>query len=345
MDGRFIVVNGLVNQQPVNFLVDTGATKTILDVSLRSELGPSLGKAPVASPEGGVELEEFGCPVLIVGSFNLKTTGSIFCFDLENMQAAIGEKFTGILGMDALQSFVLSLDFDEGSIELSKHVREPNASRGVALPLSFERGTPQLSARCGSISRQFLVDTAASGSCLEGEVFDALAKAGELTPGPAYVSLTAVGRTSGRVGLLQELELGPFMRRDCLCEESGMNLLGLTYLSRYKLTFDFPNGVAYLKRGRNFEKPELRGTSGLSLKKSDGEFVVISVKPGGPAASAGLERGDRVVAINGEEARNIDLFRARQLLTTLPGENVRIELMRNVEHHNVSLVVQDRVAR
>jgi predicted aspartyl protease len=344
-DGRLLLLRGTVNQTPTTFVVDTGATRTIFDVGFKNELGEPLGASPVASPDGEVQLQEFACPSIRFEELKVQASQPVFCFDLTQMRVASGESFTAVLGMDILQQLWLEVDFDKGMLRLTKPVdgSKPAPTLGVGLPITLKAGTPHVEVRSGSLSASFMVDTAASNSCLDAQAFDDLAHTGHLQPGPEYVSLTAVGRRSARIGLLESLEVGPFSHRDLLVEESGMNLLGLSYLSRYRLAFDFPNSVVYLTAGDGFHKPELRGTSGLSLVRDRGKLMVASVRQRGAADVAGVEADDEVLFIGEEQADVIDMFRARQLLTGTPGRTVPLTLARNGEQIKVALVVQDRL--
>jgi predicted metalloprotease with PDZ domain len=52
-----------------------------------------------------------------------------------------------------------------------------------------------------------------------------------------------------------------------------------------------------------------------NLQDLDGQFVVRRVAPEGPAAGAGVQHGDRVVAIDGSEIRDLaDFYRAYRYL-------------------------------
>jgi membrane-associated protease RseP (regulator of RpoE activity) len=75
------------------------------------------------------------------------------------------------------------------------------------------------------------------------------------------------------------------------------------------------------------------------------ETFFRSVKPDGPAAIAGVQAGDEVIGINGETASDIDLFRARQLLTSGAGQTAKLKFVRGDQPLEASLTIRDRIAR
>lgn len=58
----------------------------------------------------------------------------------------------------------------------------------------------------------------------------------------------------------------------------------------------------------------------------DTENVIIDLQPGMPAKSAGLEIGDRILAVNGNRTTNDPLAAPRALAACKPGDRVRIEV-------------------
>lgn len=66
--------------------------------------------------------------------------------------------------------------------------------------------------------------------------------------------------------------------------------------------------VAYAALGR---PSSARPWLGANLQEIDGEVVVRRVAPEGPAAGAGIQHGDRAVAIDGSQVRDLaDFYRA-----------------------------------
>ena len=68
---------------------------------------------------------------------------------------------------------------------------------------------------------------------------------------------------------------------------------------------------------------------GVEVSTRDGWLTILSVFDGGPAAMAGLLPGDRFLAIEGEEARDLRLYDAVRRIRGEPGTNVNVTLRRD----------------
>ncbi len=67
---------------------------------------------------------------------------------------------------------------------------------------------------------------------------------------------------------------------------------------------------------------------GVEVSMRDGWLTILSVFQGGPAAQAGLQPGDRFLAIDGAEARDIRLYDAVARMRGAPGTQVRVSIRR-----------------
>jgi carboxyl-terminal processing protease len=68
---------------------------------------------------------------------------------------------------------------------------------------------------------------------------------------------------------------------------------------------------------------------GVEVSTRDGWLTILSVFEGGPAAKAGLRPGDRFLAIEGEEARDVRLYDAVRRIRGEPGTPVRVTIRRD----------------
>ena len=100
-DDRAIVIPVRVRATNYPFVVDTGLTVNIFDVSLRAHLGTRVGVASAHTPGGDVEIDRYSAPDARVGSLPL-TASPVFCHDFTLMREGIGRSVYGSVGMDFL---------------------------------------------------------------------------------------------------------------------------------------------------------------------------------------------------------------------------------------------------
>lgn len=67
---------------------------------------------------------------------------------------------------------------------------------------------------------------------------------------------------------------------------------------------------------------------GVEVSTKDGWITILSVFDGGPAKRGGLRPGDRFLAINGEEARDMRIYDAVRMIRGEPGTTVGVTLRR-----------------
>jgi predicted aspartyl protease len=125
-DAALVIPVSINGEGPYDFVLDTGATLTCIDAALAAELDlpEARGIGAVATGIGGggattiVRIES-----LTVGS---ATSGEMTAchLDLEQFRAA-GIEIQGLLGLNFLRSFTVTLDFERGVARFD----EPGAGR------------------------------------------------------------------------------------------------------------------------------------------------------------------------------------------------------------------------
>jgi S1-C subfamily serine protease len=81
---------------------------------------------------------------------------------------------------------------------------------------------------------------------------------------------------------------------------------------------------------------------GANLQEIDGELVVRRVAPEGPAAGAGIQHGDRVVAIDGSTVRDLADFYRALWGRGEAGITVELTVNRQGEQHDIGVKTIDR---
>lgn len=116
------------------------------------------------------------------------------------------------------------------------------------------------------------------------------------------------------------------------------DLLGLGFLLRHRVTFDFPSGCMYLKPARQAERYAEGDLGGLSLTRGEGGVTVSAVSFFSPAAIADLRVGDVLKELNGEDIAQMR-FGSIQRTFSEYGANIRLRILRGAKSLEASLAL------
>jgi len=142
--------------------------------------------------------------------------------------------------------------------------------------------------------------------------------------------------------------------------------IGGEVLSRFNIVFDYKNNTLYTQPNDKLRDPFNFNMSGIEVEhaglewtntnysernqgikvytSSDDErvqdklqvrfelkpvFKIASVRPDSNAEKAGLKKGDRILAINGHNARDLTIEKINELLKSEEGKTIRMEVERN----------------
>lgn len=316
-----------------NFIVDTGASGGVVDESLRGYLRESAGSVEVV---GKGEMELYVLHAASVGKARMPLPRSVLCRDLSAFRQS-GHDIRGIIGMDFLCRHAVQIDFERGRLRFLRRCRK---APGTELKLAYDEGCPVIEAQLGAgMTGKFILDTGmlTPASCgLRPEIVDELLARREFTLiGRPTNLLTAFGNESRRRGRLERLAFAGLEHRDILVNENAENILTLECISRYDVTFDFPNQRLFLSAREGRNDGPVRDMSGLSLKPNAGAPLVSDVEPRSAAARAGIAKGDQLLEVDGVPAGELTLSEVRKFLS-IPGTRHHITTRRGVdtfEHH------------
>jgi hypothetical protein len=321
------------------FMLDTGSRFTAYDVSLRPLLGKPISRTESRTADRNISLEFFQSPRASVGKLSIQTSVPVAAFDCKMCRLVSGAEIYGVLGMDFLGHQILHIDQDQGKV---RFLRPGGAYPGKPIPISYSPDEePKIELDFQSSGKErFVIDTGNGGSGsgdLKADVFRSLArsKSLELLGINTFYS-TASGTTTPRAGAVHQVKLGPFTHRGLVFHEARYNLLGLSYWSRYVVTFDFHAQMAYLERSRRFALPEEVNRSGLHLLRVDGQTCVHSVDKDSPASAKGIAAEDVIVKFDGKSPDQMSLDSLRRVLSS-PGKSVTIVIRRRNEERELTL--------
>ena len=79
----------------------------------------------------------------------------------------------------------------------------------------------------------------------------------------------------------------------------------------------------------------------IQLLEDNGGILVLKVNEGGPADEAGMEAGDIIIAIEGQDARVMDVDEARNLVRGEKNTKVNLTVLRGSEELEMSIIRQE----
>ena len=212
--------------------MDTGSPGTLFDKSLISRLGARLPlgtwTVPIADEQqkSGVYWE----PKLYLGETRLKTGRLCAAIDFKHLSKEVGHPIMGILAMDCLKRYCLQLDFQAGKMRFldSKQLDHAQLGKPIALKFSlYSQLFTDHAGFAGGKSARVLIDTGFNG---DGQVEKGVVK-GHDSGGAQLPTCYWEGETYTNLNVV-----------------IGGNLIGLGFLARHLVTFDFPNRIMYLKQ-------------------------------------------------------------------------------------------------
>lgn len=351
-----IYVEGRINGRgPYTFIVDTGG-QLLISPRVAQELGL---KAEGAAPSAGVGAKILTSGYARVAEVALKEAV------LENQTAVIQEiydpaveglRVDAMVGFELFRRFVVEIDYGAKLMRLFPPGTFSTLAAGTAVPFRFYTHLPQVEGRVDDLPARFDIDT---GSRSEVDLSSPFVRGANLLArypqarraltgwgvgGPSYTHVARLGRVSlgdvvvtQPVGGLSQAQAGSF-------SDANMDAnVGSGLLKRFIVTFDYGREVMYLKP---LDPPPKDAGSfdraGLWLNATPEGYRVMHVTEGGPAARAGLRRGDVLTTVQGKPARPEALSDMRTLLRSLPpGSSVKLERLRGKRHSSVVLVLQD----
>jgi hypothetical protein len=238
--------------------------------------------------------------------------------DMTPLREVSGLPIEGVLGMDFLSRHVIRMDFDKGELSFLT-AAEPLS--GTAIPLVEHNdivGWRQVRGSVGGLERiPFLVDTGQTGpssGTLDAETFGLLKKWKEMRIVSQGMFRGASGDAVVEDGQSGVLAVGDVKVERPVWTSGNTSALGLGFLSRYVVTFDFPKGTMYARPGANVAKPDLWNGSGLHLLHKNGAPVVELIDAGLPGEKAGVKPCDVLLRVGEVRAGTGSLFQLRKAL-------------------------------
>ena len=258
-----IIVNvRLETGEELPFIVDTGAEGLLLDKSLGPKLGKRLRTWTVWHFGVAQETSLYAAPTLYLGNTRLLTGRYAATADLKSMLPPdLDRPILGILGIDCLQHYRIQLDFAANRMRFLDTNQVHPAELGQSFPLmppgdnqrtrNFACPFIQHGGLIGDKGDYLMIDTGCNiDGFLESPLFQREVR--EPTRASTAINRTAADPVGphGKAFFPQTVWHSATYTNLVVQElpMEGAGLIGLRFLARHLVTFDFPNHTMYLKQ-------------------------------------------------------------------------------------------------
>jgi len=333
---------------PYHFLVDTGASRTLVSPELIEELG---AKGAMTLPRQITVRSADGKAVTLpTGTISRLSLGNarfddvpVLVYDCSALSEEFGVKIDGILGFSFFRQTVLTLDYPHAQIIL-RSITSHFSSVGTSLPLIMTNNVPVITVR---------LDDRPFGALIDSGNRDVALSLNRASGGPADFAfgpidgLTVhdlVGDHRQRIGRLAgTLQIADYSIARPIAElTDDLSALGGGLLKFFTITFDQEGERVIFNRESPdpIVIPPLRSV-GISFSRVAAYWRVAGVVPGSPAERAGVAEGDLVTKIAGEPVRKWDKERYNALLAA--AEQIKLTFLQGTKEIEKILPVTELV--
>ena len=298
---RYLVADVGIGDLTRPFLVDTGASMSLLDDDVAAALGlASIGETRIVDFEGARrDVKVVRLASLSLGGLQLADVGMAVT-DLDWHADAECKPIAGVLGNNVL-SGAIELDVGAGALRLAssadRFAPRPGGVTAMAYPPTYNVNLPPFVATL--VPHPVVIDT---GSPMAITVARAVER--KLRPGPALtVQSTVGGVNSSRMATrsLFAWSAAPIAGLDlegvATIGGAGSTTIGLGVLRGYVVRVDREARTLTFWPGRG----PTRGMAsmGFGVERAEAGARVSWLVDGSPASTAGLRFGDVIVAVDG----------------------------------------------
>ncbi|WP_395670486.1 aspartyl protease family protein [Phenylobacterium sp.] len=306
LQDRQILFPIVINGQPAEAWLDSGASSSVVDAAFAARLGLQLGRSVRAQGvAGGVEGVRLARVDFQLGDLVLPGR-DVAVMDLTALARVAPRPVQVILGRDVFDAAVLDIDFAARQIAfLARHDFRPPPIR--PLPLSPAGNLRSFPIRVEGRSVAAILDLGNSGGLLIDRAWAEGRGLLERRRLSTQLSVGVDGPREGLVASLDRVAVGGVVFDDVpasitadLAAETPVNV-GLSVLSRFHVTIDFQGQRLWLQPYPDAaHAPFRKNRAGLSVVAEGDHLRVTHVARASPAAAGGWQVGDAIIAVDGQ---------------------------------------------
>ena len=355
VDGYVIIEAMLNGKGPFAFIFDTGG-HAILTPEVVKALNLSAGGSGSAGGAGAdrLDLQYAKVERVQIGSVTIKDqTFFVIPLQYNTLDRAPRPPLAGILGLEILERLAVRLDYRAETMTFWPRQTYHHSGPGTPVEITFSDDIPLASAQLNGIPGVFALDTGNGGSTVIQHIWaESHGLAEQMKRGLEMVSFGSGGETKNWASRIRDFEIGGHNvqsiearyaedKKGSFSSRTEAGNVGTDVLANFTLEFDYARNQIWFEYVPGFTPPPFQ-RSGMSLYRDDPKTLsVVNVLRDGPAAKAGIEKGDVVVSIAGKAAESIGRREISRILSQAPGTIVPLVYSRNGKefHADVTLKV------
>ena len=356
-----IYVKVCLSDRELEFILDTGAGATSLDLNTAKQLGVGLGQTFTVGGAGPGRVAGARVNVATVTLAGTSIAQSVAtAIDLSSIPAREGHRMDGILGDDFIGRHVLALDYARSELRVYDRETFSYNGSGTSVPVTLINLFPHIDADLHfadgtTLRAHCVVDVGSGGSLALTKAFvDDNRLRSRVGPTIRRTGGGGVGGSAASdIGRLASMSIGgvelarPIVN---LFGDSAGTLsrsaswqgnIGGAILRRFTVFLDYQRKRMIFEPNASRNDPFETDMSGLGLGMNDSltKIVVLTVSPETPGAEAGVAAGDEVVSVDGATPNQRLLGELRERLRR-PNERITLVVRRGGESRRVELVTR-----
>jgi len=262
----------------------------------------------------------------------------------------------GIIGKTLFDKYLTRIDYENSVISLYDPAEARVDAPFQAVPVSLDVGFPIIETTLSVDGRADIPVKLVLDLGHRNALFlNVNAGKGIQTPQTTLKGLAGrgiQGEVPALIGRLAELKLGPFSLKNLptsfLLPEAKIGLkgglvdgdIGELIFNRFTVVLDYAHKRIFLAPNKSFDLPFEYDMSGMFLEQNrDDIYFVIGVLENSPAAENGIQKGDKILALNGQDVRGYKFGEVFALLRQ-DGQEVKLTIERGGERLEKALTLR-----
>ena len=304
---RYLTLDATVNGFPVKAVVDSGASRSVINTELAIGLSlPVVGALNAAAFTKEISGTLYKVRELKVGTVAIWDT-DVASFDLSGIEGGLAEKLPLLIGQDILEKSVLEIQFTK---DLARLVSKPRLATDQFELIPITRSgsrLPLITLNLGhQAEAQAIFDLGSDVICAISEDF---ATEHRLTAGrrtSTTLTVGAEGESINAIFCLPQMRLGSFTLHQvpvCIVKDWKLSApvnLGWPFFVAFDVVLDMKEKSLLLHASsEQFADDFPKDRSGIGAVRLPDGILVRYIAVNSPAEHAGLRPGDKIVALDG----------------------------------------------